>query len=85
MTSQWQDISTAPKDRTPVLLLSPDQEVGIGYLEVSRYDDFEFLSGSAAWVGQRKLDRVASVWLGGWKAEEATHWMPLPSPPEVSA
>lgn len=81
---EWQDISTAPKNRTPLLLLSPEGDVGIGYLENTGYDDLKFVSGSAAWCGTRPYDRAAAVWLGGIRAEDATHWMPLPEPPEPS-
>ena len=77
----WQTIESAPKDRTPMLLLSPDGEIGIGYIEEAGMEDQTWFSGSAAWIGTRRFDKSASVWLGGHKPEEATHWMPLPSPP----
>lgn len=79
--SEWQDISTAPTNRVVILLLSPDGEVGIGYLESKFYGDG--LTGSAAWGGKRKFDRDATIWLGGRDPSEATHWQPLPTPPTL--
>lgn len=80
--TDWQPISTAPKDGSVILLLSPDGFVGIGYLEKSRYGSG--LSGSAAWGGKREFDRQTSIWLGGHNPSNATHWMPLPPKPEAS-
>lgn len=67
--SAWQDISTAPKDYTVVLLYQPAkpgfaEAVGQGH----RTSLFEHAHDK--WVFQAT----------GWIAEP-THWMPLPPPP----
>jgi uncharacterized protein (DUF2237 family) len=59
----WQDISTAPKDGTRILLYRP----GNGWCVV-----IAWWSESAGAYGD---------YAGFFK--DATHWMPLPSPPEA--
>lgn len=75
--SEWQDISTAPKDGTYVLLWSPDfgGDVQIGSFRVdggfSGNDD-------PLWLNNTFDDfsvGYASVPLS------PSHWMPLPTPP----
>jgi hypothetical protein len=83
--TKWELIETVPKDGKPVLLLSPDGDVGLGIVETV---DYGFGGGpsvhgrTAAWAGQRPYETRPSIWMGGHNPMEATHWMPLPSPPE---
>lgn len=79
-TPQWQDIATAPKDGTPVLLWglwagevsgplkSPKVEVGY-YGKGGDYPGFDWCATGGDYYG---------VW------GNPTHWMPLPTPPEGS-
>lgn len=77
--NEWQKIETAPRDGTPILLLSPDGFRGIGYLEIKGFEGHEYLGGHAAWIGTRAYEHHTSVYLGGHRPEEATHWQPLPA------
>lgn len=67
----WQDISTAPKDGTWVLLHSPDS---IHAAFIGRWcDDSDFPDGGAWWP-----DHDA-----GFPIDvDPSHWQPLPSPPK---
>jgi len=64
----WQDISTAPKD-TSVLTWHP--EAGIRTL---------FLDNEGEWWCSMDTDPKYAVI---WKELHPTHWMPLPTPPEI--
>jgi len=70
----WQTIDTAPKDDTPVDLWRP------------------WLNGGKAYGGERCTDMCrielapdnvfyASQYSGPTCVRDATHWMPIPSPP----
>lgn len=66
----WQDIDSAPRDGTHILLyVKPDEHrekdvgVDVGFYVTHRDDDF---------------------WAWSYVARP-THWMPLPSPPEAEA
>lgn len=74
---QWQDISTAPKDGTDILLGSPPQEFNgepttrrttVGQWVTAQDGDDDY-SGWASWDG------------GFTEENPPTHWMPLPEPP----
>lgn len=78
----WQPIETAPRDGRALLLLSPDGNIGIGYLRITEFDGLKLRDGTAAWIGlDRNWSNKMTVWLGGHGPEEATHWQPLPEPP----
>jgi len=65
----WQPIETAPKDRTSVLIFSPDaSDKGIMVGVFVQYSDEEY------WV-----DAVDGEMIDAWP----THWMPLPEPPDA--
>ena len=64
----WQDISTAPKDGTPIIALRVGQD--------ARMASIIYWDGpSAEWAGRNGEDERRIV-----KAQP-THWMPLPEPP----
>ena len=68
---EWQDISTAPKDGTPILMFKRPRIYSRpyvwGYVRICRW------SGNYWFVAQS----------GSIDAEENfTHWMPLPEPPK---
>lgn len=68
--SEWQPIETAPRDGRPILLWCNDRQYVCGEFW-SRAD------GSAGWeIGHRIDGTVICLGL------PATHWMPLPEPPE---
>ena len=69
-TTEWQDISTAPKDGTHVLLwAAPNNFVDIGFFR-QKEDHGDFWTGDC-WQSWFHKDRA-----------RPTHWMPLPDPPE---
>lgn len=71
--SEWQDIKTAPRDGTAVLLYVPGWSHG------------DPLMTTASWYG----DEWCLLMVGGYAVDsdvypDPTHWQPLPAPPEVS-
>lgn len=89
--SAWQDISTAPKDGTRILVYRK-QGPGIGGMVVHHIDmahwDAEFETG---WDLKEDVPTSRGAWtdlsVADWGAEEyaelhPTHWMPLPEPPQ---
>lgn len=66
----WQPIETAPRTGERFLMWSRDGGFFAG----------NWPQGCAAgeWL------RIRGEWRGAshWRAQEATHWMPLPAPPE---
>lgn len=64
----WQDISTAPRDGTEVLLIQdiPSPVYFVGY-----YDDSDVLNPDHVWA---TID-------GSYHRDLPTHWRPLPQPP----
>jgi hypothetical protein len=79
--SGWQPIETAPHDGTPILLARDGGFVGIGFIRDHRMCDLDLRDTPAAWIGVDEWTKRPRVSLGGWDADEATHWMPLPEPP----
>lgn len=75
LTPQWAEISTAPRDGTPILIAG-------GTYEYDGYGPYPFLRVVIAywyrdhWRGE---DRQAH---DEWYVHEPTHWLPLPAPPE---
>jgi hypothetical protein len=72
MGSEWQPITTAPRDKTDIIVFS--QRHGI---RVARYDPF-------SWGNSKRLEWFIALehgCSGGTFAIDVTHWMPLPAPP----
>lgn len=71
MSAPWQDISTAPKDGTRVLLFYPsvyeDDQQAVGWYERDLRD------------GPRWMDHADAK-----DYEQPTHWMPRPAPPALT-
>ena len=65
----WQDIETAPKDGTPVLLLWFDAETGAAPMHRVGF----WHSREQAWCDTHRVLHN--------QHSHPTHWMPLPSPP----
>lgn len=75
----WQPISTAPRDGTPVLLYKPAGRWDGGYMRAGYWG--EYLDRGEQWIacggfaiGYRSSETDTPK---GWP----THWQPLPSPP----
>lgn len=68
--AEWRDIESAPRDGTNFLTWTPRYGVRVGRA-VHRRDHDDWLSHVDQYGGSSK---------GG---ERATHWQPLPSPPET--
>ncbi len=76
--SDWQDISTAPKDGTAIWLLVDGQPM-IGYGEEAtawRSAGFTIKAGF-----RRREDGIPDEVYGTLYRAEPTAWMPLPAPP----
>ena len=74
---EWQDISTAPKDGTRIVLFGVPH--GSYYVREKRYWAFGAVGPKE--VGEGYF--YGSLWQrngGTW--ENPTHWQPLPNPPE---
>lgn len=69
--AEWQSIETAPRDGTPVLLFLPDGNRGLSGCKVGEWWGCWWTNGGPN--AGRDMD--------GW--DSATHWMPLPEPPET--
>ena len=83
---EWHHIESAPKDGSPVLLLSLEsQKVALGKWDPegsSWVDEYGDLNGDAYDLA------VTGTWSsgGGWfQPNEVSHWMPLPEPPTPPA
>lgn len=84
--SEWQDISTAPKDGTEIILFCPqgDGTPGKTYRVTS---GSWFIPPTISWTPDPEVDEEeAPSWLswdGGFSEDTMmpTHWMPLPKPP----
>lgn len=68
--SEWQPIETAPKDGRVVLAL-PVYGAHTG----------TFLHWDA-WSDDMSGDHQEENIYSGWRIADATHWMPLPTPPD---
>ena len=77
--SEWQPISTAPKDGTPVLVFSPYEDRNEPTnVVVAKYEIYG--PDNEWWVYCEAV--LADI--SGQIDPEPTHWMPLPSPPKVA-
>lgn len=81
---EWQDISTAPKDGTPVMLHGGVADwmhwEGCKRQVIAHWDTEGFYRGGGQWVITYFDSGAAAVCY-----EDATHWMPLPAPPTPTA
>lgn len=66
MTMEWQDISTAPKDGTRVLLTDGLNTASVGFWRRT-YEE---------WHPNEMTE------INWWRMQPPTHWMPLPKPPK---
>lgn len=78
----WQPIDTAPKDGTDVLLWRPGFGALDGWIVIGSYREDENLS---EW-GKLWLENDYNEFSTGYASTpiKATHWQPLPEPPEAA-
>jgi hypothetical protein len=70
--TEWRPIETAPRDGTPAMLFSPEEDEGPGNV-----------FGGLVWVsgGWGRAAINPHSWRGQTGKSEPTHWMPLPGKP----
>lgn len=76
--SEWQDISTAPRDGTEIQLWIIDKGTEPGWVPIGAWVDEPYRGEGPCWC---EWDIVDYDGVEGWSAVTATHWMPLPAPP----
>jgi hypothetical protein len=75
----WQDISSAPKDGTWILLFEASMEMPVS---IGAYNRFEIRGENGKFIpGEWGM----AEWDGLPSHCSPTHWMPLPDPPEALA
>jgi hypothetical protein len=74
---EWQDIATAPKDRTRVLLYRPSELVWAQ--TVAGYWDSDEYAAKPRPYWTSDVERLVGV--VACRKNNPTHWMPLPAPP----
>ena len=82
MTPEWQPISTAPKDGTHILVARAGDDVGMNAIEICDWfvienSHYEHVEGD---LYRKITDKPYAAWNGN--GHRATHWMPLPEPPQ---
>lgn len=77
--TQWQDIETAPKDGTEILLSNPTD----GYVETGHFiSPFEMIGDENDDTPDWFTTSGEYLGSGGPETTAPTHWMPLPAPPQ---
>jgi hypothetical protein len=81
--STWQPIETAPRDGTWFLIACAED--GYSSYEVGAYDPLMVAKYEPVECGlYSRSEAVAYEWRGFNNFHCATHWMPLPAPPEAT-
>lgn len=70
-TDQWQPIETAPKDGEWVIIYDDQYRHSHASYLISHWH-----GSLKVWAGRSNSQGRFATW------DEATHWMPLPAPPE---
>jgi hypothetical protein len=74
----WQDISSAPKDGTRILVWTIHGDVELSDWFVVKSINYVPVEGTEF------FRRVETEREGGWNSNTPTHWQPLPDPPEAA-
>ena len=78
---QWQGIESAPRDGTPFLIWSYGR-IGFAFIDPREHDGVKFHRSSAAIIGPDPYnDMRPGIAVSDHYLKTATHWMPLPTPP----
>lgn len=78
---EWQPIATAPTDGTWFVIVRADEDDPV--LEVGRYSPHYWPEYVEAGNGlYRKERRLLGEWQHFNNFHRATHWLPLPNPPQ---
>lgn len=72
----WQDICTAPKDGTKILVWTHHGEVEVSEWYETKGDTYVPEPGTDLFRAVR-----GKVFFEGWNSNTPTHWMPLPAAP----
>lgn len=78
----WHPIDTAPKDGTYILVARAGEDIGPEPVEVTNY--FRIERDVYVDVGNGLFRKERQLFHEGWNGNghRATHWMPLPEPPQ---
>lgn len=77
----WQDISTAPRDGTVVLLYKPDERMVGEYMLAGYWGEWPLNGECWIAVDGKPQGYLSSV--TGTSQGYPTHWAALPAPPEA--
>ena len=75
---EWQPIETAPKDGTRIILYRPGTHFEWVRVVIGRYYTDSYASKPKPFWGH---DRTNLTGVREARANQPTHWMPLPEPP----
>lgn len=74
----WQSMETAPRDGTPILVLGPNGERGIGRLILEEFDGLKIENSAIAYCHRRPGDQETSVFMPSSSWGDLVAWMPYP-------
>lgn len=79
--SEWQPISTAPRDGTYILVARVGEDIGVAPIEIVEWCSMERFhwENVEGDLYRKVFDAPEELWNGN--GHRATHWMPLPPPP----
>jgi len=85
MKTEWRTIESAPKDGTRILIARRGDKVGMDEIEITEWfvieqSHFEHIEGN---LYRKVQDDPYMAWNDN--GHRATHWMPLPKPPEETS
>lgn len=79
--SEWQPIETAPKDGTSILVACAGEDIGMGAVEITEWCVMENYRWELVEGDTYRKVREAPTEFWDGNGHRATHWMPLPAPP----
>lgn len=82
--TDWQPISTAPKDGTPVIVAVPTKDLDGFHVGEAYYDPENYEGGDWWWAGTGYGDYHGGP-ISDINFHQPSHWMPLPAPPKPEA
>lgn len=79
---EWQDISTAPRDGTPMQGWVHEINRGVSAVETRTYWEPKIRFEAGEWEYKHSHGWFFMNMVS-WIERHPTHWMPLPTPPET--